>query len=167
MATQTAQKRRIPHRNRITPDEAIAAIKAHAGQLSLAGEALGCSRQSVEQMCRRYPRVKRAARDAEQRMTDIATVQMHKLVLEKDFRACAYWLDRSPLARARGWGPQGSEFNAGDQPRQVANILIEFVSREQIEAERAAKTIEHRELEDGRAEDSLAVDHDTRTEDVE
>ena len=105
MTTQTVenvQKRRIPFRNRITPDEAIAAIKAHAGQLSLAGDALGCSRGSMEQMVRRYPRVAKAMRDAEARMTDIAVAQMHQLVRARDFRATAYWFSNSRIARERG-----------------------------------------------------------------
>jgi hypothetical protein len=137
----------------------IAALASHAGQFSLAAEVLGCSRGMV----RRHPRVAKAAQDAEARMTDIAVVQMHKWVLEKDYRACAYWLS-SPLARARGFGPPSSTGDMGDRLR-VNNFRITFVSPADVKAERAGNVIEHQAVEHSRAEDSLVFDDVTKPDD--
>jgi hypothetical protein len=142
---QSANERRIPFRNRLKPDECIAAIKAHAGQLSLAAEALGVSRGSVEQMVRRYPRVAKAAQDAEERMTDIAAVQMHKLVLKGNYQACAYWLDRSATARARGWGSPGTQVNLGGQ----AQLIVQNVT---------ITPVEHNKFLDDVADGSLTIE---------
>jgi hypothetical protein len=138
------------------PDECIAAVRAHAGQLSLAGEALGVSRGSVEQMVRRYPRVAKAARDAEARMTDIAVVQMHKLVLKGNYQACTFWLS-SRIGRERGFAPPASDVGSG----VAANTML--VGKVIINAIETGKFVDGDQLPiEGESVDAGVV-HDRQT----
>ena len=70
----------MPFRNRLTPDETIEALLKCHGQLSLAGDLLGVSRQAVQNMADRHPRVARAVKEARERMVDEATIIMRQLV---------------------------------------------------------------------------------------
>jgi hypothetical protein len=165
-ARKPEQNRRIAFRNRITPQEAIDALVKNAGQLSLAGESLGVSRGSMHQMMKRYPSVAKAARDAEARMTDIAVVQMHKLVLEKDFRACAHWLNTNPDARARGWGAQGATVNIDAAPRHTTLMLEVLPPTGRTFDHATGQIIELKAIEaNAVAEDELVVDDVTKPED--
>jgi hypothetical protein len=155
LANDLRVNRSIPFRNRIRPDEVIEAIQKHHGLMTYAAQSLGCSLHSVANMAARNPRVARAVRDAREKLTDVAVAKLHEKVRAGDIRAITFWLS-STMGRARGFNPPVSDTGSGgtDQPRVTNNFVIEFVTREQIAAEREAKVIEHEAIEEGRDDDA-------------
>ena len=95
-------------------------------------------------------------------MVDFTETKLFEKIRDGNEKCIIFALS-SPIARARGWGSQGTEFNAGDRPR-INNFTIKFVTPESLRAERAEKVIEHRAVEDNRVEDEL-IDGDAKSDD--
>lgn len=121
--------RRKPQRLAPKIDEVQAQIYACKGFLTPCAAALGISRSSLVRMIERSSKLAWACKQAKEGLIDFAEQQLFKRIAAEDTRAIIFALS-SPAARARGWGAQGSEFSAGDRPRQIGNIVIEFISRE-------------------------------------
>jgi hypothetical protein len=151
--------RRKPQRLAPKTDEIVAQIYACKGFLTPCAAALGISRSSLVRMIERSSKLAWACKQAKEGLLDYAEQQLFKRIAAEDTRAIIFALS-SPIARARGWGAQGAEFPVDGQMRTTNHFTIELISREQIEAERANRTIEHRADESNRAEDSLVIERE-------
>ena len=143
------------------PDEAIAAIRTHAGQLSLAAGALGCSHSSLLHMAGRYPRVAKAVKDAENRLTEIAVVQMHKLVLQGDYRACAFWLS-SRMGQAKGFAPPANAPVSTGEP--TPHLIIGSVNIVSVPSGSRYDEQDRMINSAGTVLEGTLIEHDARTE---
>jgi hypothetical protein len=148
--------RRKPQRLAPSIDEAAAAIKKHRA-LTPAALALGVSRGSLDRQVSRSSRLSWLVHQMRQEVVDLAETKFAQKIQEGNERCILHALS-SPIARSRGWGSQVAEFDTGDRPHTTNHFTIELISREQIEAERANKTIEHRADESNR--DSLVIERE-------
>jgi hypothetical protein len=151
---QKAENRRVPFRNRLNPDQTIEALSRAHGQLSLAGDLLGVSRQAVKNMVDRHPRVARALQESRERIVDVATITMLELLKAKDYRAAAFVLS-SRIGRERGFNPPASEPVNGE-PRQITEVIWRIIDTTTLKAPvDAATVIEHEAIADNRTEADL------------
>jgi hypothetical protein len=120
-------KRRIPTRNRLTPDETIAAIRANKGLLSHAADALGVSRQSVSNMVARHEKVAKAVHEAREGLLDTTEKKLFEKVEDGNLQAILFVA--STLGRRRGYAlEKGSMLNVGDTNNvTIQNVIIKAV----------------------------------------
>lgn len=81
-----------PKRLKLTKKMVKDALEKTRGNLSMAAQSLGVSRQTVYAYMERYPELKDIRADAVEYVTDIAEGHLEKMILSGDQRAVEFWL---------------------------------------------------------------------------
>ena len=108
--------------------EVEAAIRAKAGLVTAAAEALGCDRKTVVRYMDRYPRLRVIQAEVRERMIDLAEGRLYELLNKGHAPTVRWFLGR--MATDRGYGQklavQGTIRTPDEAPRTV-NATFNFV----------------------------------------
>ena len=98
--------------------EVEAALRAKAGLITAAAEALGCSRMTVERYMNRYPKLRRVQAEVRERMIDLAEGRLYQLLDQGHPPTVRWYLGTT--ATDRGYGRKlAIEGNPEGAPIQV------------------------------------------------
>lgn len=109
MATVAPKKRQA---EKFKVSEVESALIATKGLISLAGEKLGCNRETIRQYVLRHPELAAVRDEARARMIDTAEIALESAILAKQGWAVCFTLktlgrDRGYVERVEQTGPEG------------------------------------------------------------
>ena len=92
----------MANKHRYKVEEIEAALKAKAGLVTAASEALGCDRTTVIRYINKHPRLQKVQEDIRERMKDLAEGALYKLLSKEHAPTVHWYLGR--MAADRGYG---------------------------------------------------------------
>ncbi len=109
-------------REKFTPDQIIAALKAKRGMVHLAARALQCDAKTIYNAMKRHPEIQEARDEQRGQMIDAAESALHKLILEGNVSATIFFLKTQ--ARDRGYVEKTEQagVNLNMTPRDLAKL---------------------------------------------
>ena len=109
----------------LTPEIVAESLRAHYGNMSAVGTALGVSRQAIRHYVENHEMCRIAHDEASEVVTDKAEHNIIDAINNGDMKASIYWLRNK--ARHRGWG---------DRPALAVNVTpdqLNEMSTDQLE----------------------------------
>lgn len=106
-----------------TPQQVIEALKQTRGIKSLAAQALGCDRSTIENYIAKHPRVKAAYEEQRATLVDVAEGHLAIKLDNGEWDAVKYVLNT--LGRDRGYGEERGRFNVNLTPAELQGMTDE------------------------------------------
>ena len=111
-----------------TVAQICAALDKTKGMVFLAAESLGCSPQTMHTYINTYPKIKAALKAHRGRLVDLAERSLEDKILDGEWVAIKYVLDR--LAKDRGFGEEIKvDMTMHDEREQVREQLDELLTQ--------------------------------------
>ncbi len=114
-------------KRRYKVSEVETALRAKAGLITAAAEALGCSRKTVERYMARYPQLRAIQAEVRECMIDLAENRLYKLLDEGHSPTVRWYLGR--MATDRGYGQKLAVEGTPDGPPiqvQSSKTTVQF-----------------------------------------
>jgi hypothetical protein len=136
------KSRRKPHRMRLKPAEAEAALKASRGLLEPAARALGVSRTSLQTMVKRYARLETVRREQRQVLGDFAEGKMVRMMDKEHWPAIQFYL--LTQCKDRGYVlPKGTQLgDVTNNTMVVSSVIVQPIEHNKFLDDEPLLTIE-------------------------
>lgn len=120
---------------RFTQDEVIGAIADSHGLKAVAARALGCTRQTIQNYCDRFPKVAESVEEAREAMKDDAESSLYTAITSGEAWAVCFYLktqakDRGYVERQEHSNPPGEEFRVAVEPKSWREAVQPFMPPE-------------------------------------
>jgi hypothetical protein len=112
----------MPGSKRYTPKQVIEALHECKGMMYLTAQRLGCDPDTVQNYCKRYPRVMAVKKSYQGRLVDTAELKLWQAVNNGDLHAAMFVL--RTLGRDRGYGEKTEITGKDGGPIQHAHIHV-------------------------------------------
>src|ERR1051325_5568320 len=112
----------MARKQRFTPDQVIAALTSTKGMVYLAARHLACDADTIENYCKRYPKVQAAKVAMRGELIDLAEIKLYQSIQNGEAWGIAFCL--KTLGKDRGY-VERQEVTGKDGSEQVIRVVYE------------------------------------------